>query len=131
MHGQQSGHIIEPWLTISSGKSAIDFYKKAFGATETYRFEDPSGGIVVRLETEGAGFWVSIEGAEGEGKPAIPLGGDNVKMILITREPEGLFEQALKADATEVFPVGEDHGWKLGRLADPYGMHWEIGCPLG
>ena len=131
MHVQQPDHKIEPWLTISAGILAIDFYKNAFGAIETYRFEDPSGGIVVRLETEDAGFWVSIEVREGEEKQTKPLGGDNVKMILITQEPEKLFEQALKAGATEVFPVGEDHGWKLGHLTDPYGMHWEIGHPLG
>jgi len=36
----------------------------------------------------------------------------------------------LKAGAKEVFPIGEDHGWKLGRLVDPFGLHWEIGHPV-
>jgi len=36
----------------------------------------------------------------------------------------------LEAGATEVFPVSEDYGWKLGRLVDPFGHHWEIGHQL-
>jgi len=42
-------------------------------------------------------------------------------------EPEAFFEKALNAGAKEIFPVGEEHGWKLGRLVDPFGLHWEIG----
>jgi len=38
--------------------------------------------------------------------------------------------RALAAGASEIFPVGEGHGWRLGRLADPFGLHWEIGHPL-
>jgi PhnB protein len=38
-----------------------------------------------------------------------------------------LFDRALKAGATQVFPIGEEHGWKLGRIVDPFGHHWEIG----
>jgi PhnB protein len=36
----------------------------------------------------------------------------------------------VNAGATEVFPVGEEYGWRLGRVIDPYGHHWEIGRPL-
>jgi PhnB protein len=51
-------------------------------------------------------------------------------MILTTAAPDALFDQALKAGATQIFPVGEEHGWRLGRLVDPFGLHWEIGHPL-
>jgi PhnB protein len=51
-------------------------------------------------------------------------------MILTVPDPDSLFARAISAGATEVFPVGEDHGWRLGRLADPFGLHWEIGRPL-
>lgn len=44
--------------------------------------------------------------------------------------PDALFAQALQAGATEVFPVGEEYGWRLGRLVDPFGLHWEIGRSL-
>jgi PhnB protein len=51
-------------------------------------------------------------------------------MILTVPDPDTLFLRALKAGATEVFPVGEEHGWRLGRLVDPFGLHWEIGREL-
>jgi PhnB protein len=51
-------------------------------------------------------------------------------MILTVPDPDSLFLQAMKAGASEVFPVGEEHGWRLGRLKDPFGLHWEIGKPV-
>lgn len=121
---------IAPWLTVRDGVKAIDFYKRALGATETYRLEEPGGGLVVRLSIGGAEFWVSGEGGGPEGSSsAQPLGGDSVRLILTVADPDTLFAQALAAGATEIFPVGEEHGWRLGRLADPFGLHWEIGHP--
>jgi PhnB protein len=58
------------------------------------------------------------------------LGGGSIRMILTVSDPDSLFAQALQAGATEVFPVGEEHGWRLGRLVDPFGLHWEIGRPV-
>jgi len=120
---------IEPWLTIEDGEGAVNFYKAAFNAAETYRLQDPDGGLVVRLSVNGAGFWIS--GGAGDGNNEnVPLGGNNVRMILIADDPDDLFAQALKAGGKEIFPVGEEHGWRLGRLSDPFGLHWEIGHQL-
>jgi PhnB protein len=49
---------------------------------------------------------------------------------LVVPNPDVLFTQALHAGAKEIFPVGEEHGWRLGRLEDPFGHHWEIGMPV-
>lgn len=116
---------IEPWITLEKGDEAVAFYKAAFQAVETYRLDAPDGGMVVRLSVNGAAFWISSPGGNEN-----PLGGDNVRMILITAEPDMLFNNAVGAGAKEVFPVGEGHGWRLGRLADPFGLHWEIGYQL-
>jgi PhnB protein len=118
---------IAPWLSVPNGAKAVDFYKSAFGATEVYRMEDPGGGVVVRLSVDGSEFWVS--GESNNSNPA-PLGGGSVRMILTVADPDALFARALRAGATEIFPVGEEYGWRLGRLADPFGLHWEIGHPL-
>jgi PhnB protein len=112
---------------VQDGAKAVDFYKSAFGAIEVYRMEDPGGGVVVRLSVDGAEFWLS---AESNHSNAAPLGGGSVRMILTVADPDALFGRALKAGATEIFPIGEEHGWRLGRLADPFGLHWEIGHPL-
>jgi len=95
--------------------------------------EDPGGGLVVRLSVDGAEFWISGEApSEETSGNSLPenLGGDSIRMILTVADPDAAFARALAAGATEVFPVGEDYGWRLGRLTDPFGLHWEIGHPL-
>jgi PhnB protein len=109
---------------------AIDFYKSAFGAKEVYRLEDPGGGVVVRLSINGAEFWLSHEAADYANASSDPIGGGSIRIILTVPNPDAIFAQALAAGATEIFPVGEEHGWRLGRLADPFGLHWEIGYQL-
>lgn len=128
---QDSFHTsIAPWLTVSQQAKAIEFYKSAFAATEVYRHDDPSGGTVVRLSVQGAEFWVSEDPEHSSESVAHPLGGESVRMILTVPDPDALFARALKAGASEIFPVSEEHGWRVGRLADPFGLHWEIGRPL-
>ena len=51
-------------------------------------------------------------------------------MILTVSNPDALFDRALQAGASQIFPVGEEYGWRLGRLVDPFGLHWEIGRPI-
>ena len=119
---------IAPWFSVRNSAKAVEFYKSAFGAIETYRLEDPDGNAVVKLSVDGAEFWLS-DGSSGNLSPET-LGGGSVRMILTVTNPDTLFAKALKAGAMEVFPVGEEYGWRLGRLIDPFGLHWEIGRPL-
>ena len=114
---------IAPWLSVSSSKKAVDFYRSAFGAIETYRLEHPDGNAVVKLSINGAEFWLSDSDNSTDGV----LGGGSIRMILTVTDPDAVFVQALKAGATEVFPVGEEHGWRLGRVVDHLVLHWEIG----
>jgi PhnB protein len=119
---------IAPWLTVSQNAKAIEFYKTAFGAAEVYRYDSPTGGSVVRLSVNGAEFWVSEDTEKPES--ASRLGGDSVRIILTVADPDALFARALAAGAAEIFPVSEGHGWRVGRLSDPFGLHWELGHPL-
>jgi PhnB protein len=50
-------------------------------------------------------------------------------MILITDDPDTLYAQALNTGAQSVWPVSDQHGWRIGRLVDPFGHHWEITRP--
>ena len=118
---------IAPWLTVQNGEEAVSFYRTAFDAVETYRLETP-GGLIVKLSVNGAEFWVS--GGSDNASNAQLLGGDSIRMILTVNDPDTFFAKALKAGASEIFPVGEEHGWRLGRLVDPFGLHWEIGYQL-
>jgi len=119
---------IAPWLTVRNGEKALGFYQEAFGATVVYRLANPDAGLVVRLSIEGAEFWLSDGQLDESGRES--LGGGSVRMILTVADPDKVFARALAAGASEVFAVGEGHGWRLGRLVDPCGLHWEIGHPL-
>jgi PhnB protein len=120
---------IAPWLSVPSAAKAVTFYTSAFEAKEIYRHADPSGGIVVRLSVNGAEFWLSQDSPDQLESQEL-IGGGSIRMILTVPNPDALFAQALAAGATEIFPVGEEHGWRLGRLADPFGLHWEVGYEI-
>jgi PhnB protein len=121
---------LAPWLEIPDGPRALAFYKSAFDAVETYRYDNPEGGFVVRLNANSAEFWLSYEGPKSSGEAASALGGNNLRLILTVPDPDAVFAKAIAAGATQVYAVNEDHGWRIGRLIDPFGLHWEIGKPL-
>lgn len=120
---------IQPWLSVENAAEAATFYKEAFGAKETYRMETPEGGLVLKLSVDGADFWISSQ-STGTETTISNLRQEAVKLILVLEDPDIVFERAIKAGAKEIFPVGEDYGWRLGRLTDPFGLDWEIGKPL-
>jgi PhnB protein len=102
---------------------ALGFYKTAFGATELHRV--PGGGVA-QLAIDGAQFWVAEESTEHSNFSPETLGGCSARMLLVVEEPEAICRKATAAGAKLVYPVNEAHGWKIGRLIDPAGHHWEI-----
>jgi PhnB protein len=122
--------LVSPMLSVRNGAGAVEFYSAAFGAIEVYRVEDPDGSVVSRLSVEGAEFWLADESPEHGNFSPETLGGGSVRMILTVTDPDATFANAIAAGAREVYAVAESHGWRLGRLVDPFGHHWEIGRPL-
>jgi PhnB protein len=53
-----------------------------------------------------------------------------VRVLLVVDAPDSVVQRAAAAGATVLHPVGEEHGWRLGRIADPFGHHWELGRQL-
>jgi PhnB protein len=121
---------IAPMLSVRNGARAIEFYKTAFGARELFRIDDPSGAVVARLSVEEAEFWVADESPEHLNFSPESLGGGSARMVMIVKDPDAAFGRAVTAGASVVAPVGNRYGWRLGRIADPFGHHWEIGKPL-
>ena len=123
---------ILPQLSVRDGRAAVEFYKAAFGAIDVYRVggTDDNPDLVAQLSVGSASFWVSDESPEHANFSPESLGGGTVRMLLLVDDPDSLIEQAVAAGATDVYPVGEEHGWRLGRIKDPFGHHWEIGTPL-
>jgi PhnB protein len=121
---------IAPMLSVRKGAKAIEFYKAAFGAGEMFRIDSPDGAVVARLSVGEAEFWVADESPEHLNFSPESLGGSSVRMIMVVEDPDAAFARAVTAGATVVVPVDNQYGWRLGRIADPFGHHWEIGKPL-
>jgi PhnB protein len=120
---------LAPWLSLRNSAQAVEFYKSAFGAIELFRMGDDQT-VVAKLAIDGAEFWLSDESPEHNNFSPESLHGGTVRMILTVADPDAVFNRAVAAGAKVVFPVGEEHGWRLGRVVDPFGHHWEIGREL-
>jgi len=104
--------------------------KTAFGAAELFRLDSDSGAVVARLSVGEAEFWLADESPEHFNFSPESLGGGSVRMVMTVEDPDAVFERAVAAGATVVWPVSNQYGWRLGRILDPFGHHWEIGKPL-
>jgi PhnB protein len=122
---------IAPLLSVREGARAVEFYQAAFGAETLMRVDDPDGNVVAKLSVGGAEFWLADESPEHANHSPESLGGSTVRMVLTVDDPDALQARAVAAGATEVWPVADQsYGWRVGRIADPFGHHWEIGKPL-
>jgi PhnB protein len=92
-------------------------------------FQVPGGGVG-QLAIDGAEFWVAAESPEHQNFSPETIGGCSVRMLLIVEDPAATQKRAIAAGAKEVVPVRDEYGWRLGRMVDPFGHHWEIGRPL-
>ncbi len=122
---------LAPLLSVRRGGSAVEFYKRACGAEELFRIEDEKGEVVARLAVNGAEFWIADESPKHFNFSPESLGGGTVRIVLTVGNPDAVFERAVAAGATVVWPVSDQsYGWRVGRIVDPFGHHWEIGKPL-
>jgi PhnB protein len=121
---------IAPLLNVRRGAAAMDFYKAAFGAVEVFRIISEGGDVVARLSIEGAEFWLADESPSHDNFSPATLSGSTVRIILVVSDPGAFFARAIAAGAREVWPVADQWGWRVGRIVDPFGHHWEIGKPL-
>ena len=117
-------------LSVRNGAKAIEFYKAAFGAEELFRVDGEAGEVVAQLSVAEAEFWLADESPEHQNYSPESLGGGTVRLIMVVDDPDAAFQRAIAAGAKEVWPVNEEHDWRIGRVVDPFGHHWEIGKPL-
>jgi PhnB protein len=118
-------------LSVRGGRAAIAFYQDAFGAEVVYRVggTDEDEAVVAQLAVGGSSFWVADESPVNLNFSPESLGGGSVRMLLVVPDPDAVIARAVEAGARLVYPAADEHGWRLGRIEDPFGHHWEIGTP--
>jgi PhnB protein len=123
---------ISPMLSVRRGAKAIEYYKAAFGAEELLRIGDEEKGVVAQMSVGGAEFWLADEAPDYSNFSPESLGGGTVRMVLVVDDPDAAFARAVGAGGKVVSAVEDkEYGWRVGRVVDPFGHHWEIGKPLG
>jgi PhnB protein len=122
-------HTVSAHLVCKDAPRAIDFYKRAFGATELSRFAGPDGKIMhATLKLGDALFFLADEMPMPEGgKSPASLGGTPVTINFYTPDSDRIFRQAIGAGAKEVMPISDQFwGDHYGVVRDPFGHHWAI-----
>jgi len=118
-------------LNVRRGAEAIDFYTRAFGATTLSRVDADDGSVVAHLAVDKGDFWLADESLPHQNFSPESLGGSSLRMVLIVDDPHAAFDKAIAAGASSICPIrDEEYGWRIGRIVDPFGHHWEIGKPL-
>ncbi len=122
-----SPQTLAPLLSVRRGKQAIDFYKAAFEATVLTYVESPDGEVVAEMQIGKSSLWVADESTENKNFSPESLGGSTARMVLVVADPDAVFARAVGAGATIVYEVADQRcGWRVGRVVDPFGHHWEI-----
>ena len=122
---------ITTMLYVRRSTAAVDFYVRAFGAIVLMRLDNDDGGVVAHLAIGKGDFWVAEESPVNQNFSPESVGGNSMHPVLIVDDPHAVFQQALTAGASTICPVkDEEYGWRIGRIVDPFGHHWEIGRPL-
>jgi PhnB protein len=121
---------IQPELWTERAAAAVAFYQAAFGARVLHLVGDGDD-IVAQLAIGDAAFWVSSGGSEGPRFSPTAIGGATGRTLLVVDDPDAVLAQAVGAGATPASAMADEHGWRLGRVVDPFGHEWEIGRPLG
>jgi len=121
-------HSVTPYLIVADAAKAIDFYKRAFGATEKMRLADPSGKVGhAEIQIGDSVVMVADEFPDMDIRGPQSLGGSPVSMLIYVQDVDARFAQALAAGATEVRPVkAQFYGDRNGTLKDPFGHTWSI-----
>jgi PhnB protein len=119
-------HSITPYLIVKGASRAIDFYKKAFGATEVMRFPGP-GGTIAHAEIRIGDSHLMLADEQGSYRGPEALGGSPVSLMIYVEDVDKTFEQAIRSGAKQARPVADQfYGDRSGNLVDPFGHVWTI-----
>ena len=121
-------HSVTPYLIIRGAAEAIEFYKKAFGATELFRFPAPEGKIGhAEMKIGDSPIMLADEYPDMGHKGPQTLGGSPVSIMIYVEDVDTTFNQAVGAGATVKEAVADKfYGDRMGTVVDPFGHVWHV-----
>jgi PhnB protein len=121
-------HTLTPYLAVDDASNAIEFYKRAFGATERVRMPTEDGKVAhAELEMGDSLIMLSDQFPQATVRPPKEIGGTSSGVFMYTENVDETVQQAVDAGATITMPV-EDMFWgdRFGKVTDPFGHEWQI-----
>ena len=117
-----------PYLTVDGASSALDFYKKAFGATERMRMPGPGGKVMhAEFQIGDSTIMIADEFPEMDVRGPMTLGGSAVSIMLYVEDVDSVVDQAVAAGAEVIRPIKDQfYGDRSGAIKDPFGHKWQI-----
>jgi len=121
-------HSVTPYLIIKGASRAIEFYKKAFGATELMRFPGPNDTVMhAEIKIGDSPVMLADEGETSTYRSPQTFGGSPVSLMIYVEDVDKVFNQAVSTGAKATRPVEDQfYGDRLGTLVDPFGHIWTI-----
>jgi len=121
-------HTVTPYLILSGASDAIAFYKKALGAEEVMRMEDPGGKIHhAEIKIGDSRIMLADEHPELQALSPKTVGGSPVSIHLYVADVDAAVERAVTAGAKLIRPVADHfYGDRVGGIEDPFGYRWFI-----
>ena len=126
-------HTVTPYLIVQGAAQAIEFYCRAFGATELMRMPDPKTGRIGHAEIRIGDSMVMLadEHADMGYRGPRALGGSPISILLYLPDVDAVFARALAAGAKTLRPVADQfYGDRMGTLEDPFGHVWTLGTHI-
>ena len=122
-------HTVTPYLIVKGAAAALDFYQRAFGATEMVRMADGHGRIAhAEVQIGDSMVMLADEQHEMGHRGPVSLGGTTVSMVLYVADVDAVFDRAIKAGGKVRRPVADQfYGDRTGMLEDPFGHVWTVG----
>lgn len=120
-------HSVTPYLIIQGAAAAIEFYKKAFGATELFRMEHEGKIGHAEIKIGDSPIMLADEHPEMGHVGPKTLGGSPVGIMIYVDDVDTVFNQAIEAGGEQVKPLQDQfYGDRSGMLTDPFGHVWTV-----
>jgi PhnB protein len=121
-------HSVTPYLIVDGAARALDFYKRAFGAEETFRMPGPDGRIGhAEMRVGDSMIMLADQHPEAGAKGPKSYGGSPVSLMVYVENVDKVFAQAVSAGATVERPLANQfYGDRTGGIVDPFGHKWYL-----